>query len=196
MMSTDSRDRGLNDIKTIHKVRNGFIGAPPILRRPTRAGKQKERNSAPKAPRFRSVMSLLVSRIPTRLPHSSCRPPARHTHQGSVSFRMDELPLQWPVLSNSHDLVKWRGKNRPQEFVSDMAERFVLVPTVQLLGAAVPERYHLIHAAYEDRVAREVEELIPPTMRGLAGLPLLFAVPRPGLHSGFDRAQASRSGAA
>ena len=54
-----------------------------------------------------------------------------------------------------------------------MAERFVLVPTVQLLGAAVPERYHLIHAAYEDRVAREVEELIPPTMRGLAGLALL-----------------------
>jgi hypothetical protein len=78
------------------------------------------------------------------------------------------------VLSNSHDLFKWRGKNRPQEFVSDMAERFVLVPTVQLLGAAVPERYHLIHAAYEDRVAREVEELIPPTMRGLAGLALTF----------------------
>jgi hypothetical protein len=83
-------------------------------------------------------------------------------------------PPNGPVLSNSHDLFKWRGKNRPQEFVSDMAERFVLVPTVQLLGAAVPERYHLIHAAYEDRVAREVEELIPPTMRGLAGLALTF----------------------
>ncbi|MEA2958809.1 MAG: hypothetical protein QOJ58_4344, partial [Alphaproteobacteria bacterium] len=91
-------------------------------------------------------------------------PPARHSDLRSVSLRMDELPL--PAASADQlrrDLFKSRWKNRPLELVRDMAERLLLVPTVQLLGAAVPERYHIIHPAYEDRVVREVEELSPLT---------------------------------
>src|SRR5271168_1874571 len=93
-------------------------------------------------------------------------PPARHIDLRSVSLRIDELPL--PAASTEQlrrDLFKWRGENRPQELVGDMAERLVLVPTVQLLGTAVPDRYDIIHVAYEDRVVREVEELRPFSQR-------------------------------
>ena len=43
----------------------------------------------------------------------------------------------------------------------------VLVPTVQLLGAAVPERYRIVNAAHEDRIVREVEEFGPLEQRRL-----------------------------
>jgi len=51
--------------------------------------------------------------------------------------------------------------------VRDLAEHLLLVPTVQLLGAAVPERYRIVHAAHEDRIVREVEEFGPLEQRRL-----------------------------
>jgi len=63
-------------------------------------------------------------------------PPARDSDLRSVSLRMDELPLPAAGAEQlRRDLFKWQRKNRPQELARNLAERLLLVPTVQLLRA-------------------------------------------------------------
>ncbi len=101
------------------------------------------------------------------------RPAARHGDLRSVSLRVDEFPL--PATSAEQlrgNLFTWRRKNRVQELVSNLTERLLPDPAVQLLGATIPERNDVVHTAYEDRVVREVQELGPLTQRGLRTLAL------------------------
>jgi hypothetical protein len=71
------------------------------------------------------------------------------------------------------DFFEPRGKYRPRELVRDLADCLLTFPTVQFLGAAVPEGDYVIHAAYEDRVVREVEEFSLLTQRPIRTLSLL-----------------------
>jgi hypothetical protein len=57
------------------------------------------------------------------------------------------------------DLLKRRGKDCLQQLMRDPTDRLFAFPTIEVLGAAVPVRDHVVHVADENRIVREIEEL-------------------------------------
>src|SRR5271157_2966779 len=66
------------------------------------------------------------------------------------------------------DLIKGHREDRLKQLVSNLANRFVDRPAIQLFGAAVPVLYRPFHIADKDGVVRQTEEFRLLPQGGLA----------------------------
>ena len=111
--------------------------------------------------RLRSVMSLLVSSVASPVAVSVLLhgPPARNGDPRAISPGVHELPFPPPDAEHDPlDLVERAREDRLQQLVRDFAERLVALPSVQLLGAAIPVGDRVVLATNEKRVVGEVEK--------------------------------------
>ena len=113
-----------------------------------------------------------TDRLPRLVPLQ--RPPARHGHTRAISPGVDEFPLPTArAEQRCGDLFERRREDRVQQLVSDLADRLIPLPAVQLLGATIPVGDDVVHVADEDRVMRQVEETGLLAQRRFTGLDFL-----------------------
>src|SRR5262249_25994566 len=87
------------------------------------------------------------------------RPSARYRHRCSVGPLAVELAF--PAAGTQQlraNLIERHRKDRLQEVVSMLAERFLWPQAVQLLGSAIPVGDDVAHVTDEDGVMREIQE--------------------------------------
>src|SRR5262245_43574 len=118
--------------------------------------------------RLRSLMSLFVSRTAIGLPRSSRCSDHRLETTNSVpsAFVCRTSPSQRPVRGSSARMaltglllvVSWRCEDRFQQIMRPSSHCLLGAPAVQLLGAAIPVRDHVVPVADKNAVVCKIEQ--------------------------------------
>jgi hypothetical protein len=88
-------------------------------------------------------------------------PPALYHHAAAISVSVDEFAFPLSVANEfGVDLLQRLRELRLQELVANSAYGFLFLPTIQLLGVAVPKVYSTFYGASHDAIIYALQKIL------------------------------------